>query len=82
MVHAALDGTLANAEFVTENAFNLSIPVSCPDVPARLLHPRNAWPDKNAYDRQAEMLAARFEENFAEFDAPENIRAAGPRGSK
>jgi phosphoenolpyruvate carboxykinase (ATP) len=82
MVHAALDGTLARADFVTEDAFNLSIPLSCPEVPAVLLHPRNAWADKDAYDRQAEMLAARFEENFAKFDAPENIRAAGPRRNK
>ncbi len=82
MVHAALDGTLAGAEFVVENAFNLNIPTVCPGVPAELLHPRNAWADKQAYDRQAEMLAARFEENFAKFDAPENIRAAGPHARR
>ena len=51
MVHAALDGRLANAEFVTEDAFGLSIPTACPDVPSELLHPRNAWADKQAYDR-------------------------------
>src|SRR5277367_2311864 len=79
MVHAALDGSLAKADFVTEDAFGLSIPTACPDVPGELLHPRNAWPDKEAYDRQARLLAAKFEENFAKFDAPENVRAAGPR---
>jgi phosphoenolpyruvate carboxykinase (ATP) len=79
MVHAALDGSLANAEFVTEDAFGLSIPTACPDVPGELLHPRNAWPDKQAYDRQAQLLAAKFEENFRRFDAPENVRAAGPK---
>jgi len=79
MVHAALDGRLAKAEYVTEEAFGLSIPTSCPDVPGELLHPRNAWPDKKAYDAQARLLAAKFEENFAKFDAPENVRAAGPR---
>lgn len=82
MVHAALDGSLAQSEFVTENAFNLSIPTSCRDVPPELLHPRNVWTDKDAYDRQAAMLAARFEENFARFDAPDKIRAAGPRAGK
>jgi phosphoenolpyruvate carboxykinase (ATP) len=82
MVHAAIDGELKDVEFVTENAFNLSIPVSCPGVPSELLHPRNAWANKQAYDQQAEMLASKFEENFAKFDAPENVRAAGPRGKR
>ena len=82
MVHAAIDGALKDIEFVTEDAFNLSIPVSCPGVPSELLHPRNAWADKQAYDQQAEMLASKFEENFAKFDAPENVRAAGPHGKR
>jgi phosphoenolpyruvate carboxykinase (ATP) len=82
MVHAAIDGTLKDVEFVTEDAFNLSIPVSCPGVPSELLHPRNAWTDKKAYDQQAAALASKFEENFRKFDAPENVRAAGPRGKQ
>jgi phosphoenolpyruvate carboxykinase (ATP) len=79
LVNAALDGRLAQSEYVTENAFGLSIPTSCPGVPSELLHPRNAWTDKNAYDAQAQLLAAKFEENFRKFDVPENIRNAGPR---
>ena len=61
LVTAALDGSLTGAEFTTEPAFGLSIPTSCPGVPAELLNPRNAWPDKAAYDRQAAALAAQFE---------------------
>jgi phosphoenolpyruvate carboxykinase (ATP) len=79
LVNAALDGRLDKVEFVTEAAFGLSIPVSCPEVPAEILNPRNAWADKAAYDRQAADLAARFEANFEEFDASEAIRAAGPK---
>jgi phosphoenolpyruvate carboxykinase (ATP) len=78
LVNAALDGRLAQSEYVTESAFGLSIPTSCPDVPSEILNPRNAWADKNAYDRQAQILAGKFEENFRRFDAPENIRKAGP----
>lgn len=78
MVNAALDGRLAKVEYITEDAFGLSIPTSCPDVPPELLHPRNAWADKHAYDMQAQLLASKFEENFRKFDAPENIRVAGP----
>jgi hypothetical protein len=64
LVNAALDGRLNQVEFTTEPAFGLSIPVSCPDVPAEILNPRNAWADKQAYDRTAADLAARFEANF------------------
>jgi phosphoenolpyruvate carboxykinase (ATP) len=78
MVDAALDGRLANAEYVTENAFGLSIPTSCPGVPSELLHPRNAWANKQAYDSHANVLAAKFEDNFRKFDAPASVRAAGP----
>jgi len=79
LVNAALDGRLSKVEFVTEPAFGLSIPVSCPDVPAEILNPRNAWSDKAAYDKMAAELAKRFEENFKQFDASEAIRAAGPK---
>jgi phosphoenolpyruvate carboxykinase (ATP) len=82
MVNAALDGRLSNVEFVTEPAFGLSIPLSCPDVPAELLNPRNAWKDPRAYDAQAAMLAEKFEKNFAKFEAPAGVRAAGPTGRR
>jgi phosphoenolpyruvate carboxykinase (ATP) len=79
MVHAALDGRLAKAHFITEPAFGLSIPTHCPDVPSEILNPRNAWADKAAYDVQARLLASRFVENFRKFDVPESVRQAGPR---
>ena len=79
MVRAAVGGRLQSAEFETESAFGLSIPKSVPDVPAELLRPRNLWADKDAYDRQAAELAAKFVENFRKFDVPENIRKAGPK---
>jgi phosphoenolpyruvate carboxykinase (ATP) len=79
LVNAALDGKLDGVEFVTEPAFGLQIPVSCPGVPTEILNPRNVWADKKAYDRQAADLAGRFEANFQQFDAPEEVRAAGPK---
>jgi phosphoenolpyruvate carboxykinase (ATP) len=79
LVNAALDGRLEKVEFVTEPAFGLSIPVSCPEVPSEILNPRNAWADKADYDKTAAELAARFAANFKQFDASEAIRAAGPK---
>jgi phosphoenolpyruvate carboxykinase (ATP) len=82
MVNAALDGRLSNVEFVTEPAFGLSIPLSCPDVPAELLNPRNAWKDRAAYDQQAQALAEKFEKNFAKFEVPAEVRNAGPKSGR
>ena len=79
LVHAALNGDLDNVEFVTEPTFGLQIPVSCPGVPTEVLNPRNAWADKESYDSQAADLAAKFEANFHRFDAPEAVKAAGPK---
>jgi phosphoenolpyruvate carboxykinase (ATP) len=79
IVHAALDGRLARAEFTTEPAFGLSIPAACPGVPSELLNARNAWADKAAYDAQARLLASKFVENFKKFDVPDAVRQAGPR---
>lgn len=82
IVDAILDGTLATANYATAPAFGLSIPTSCPNVPAEILNPRNMWADKNAYDAQANLLAAKFEENFRKFDVPDAVRAAGPHARK
>jgi phosphoenolpyruvate carboxykinase (ATP) len=78
LISAALNGDLNQVEFLTEPAFGLHIPVSCPGVLAEVLHPRNAWASKTAYDAQAADLASRFEANFRQFDASEAVRAAGP----
>jgi phosphoenolpyruvate carboxykinase (ATP) len=79
IVHAALDGGLAKAEYLTEPAFGLSIPTACPGVPSELLNPRNSWADNHAYDAQARLLASKFVENFRKFQVPDSVRQAGPR---
>jgi len=43
-----------------------------------LLHARDAWSDKAAYDKSAADLASRFAKNFERFDVPANVKAAGP----
>jgi len=74
----ALDGRLDTVEFLTEPAFGLHIPVSCPEVPAEILTRATPGPTRKPYDRQARDLAARFEANFQKFEASASIRAAGP----
>jgi phosphoenolpyruvate carboxykinase (ATP) len=82
MVDALVEGKLANVEFEIEPAFGLSVPKSCPGVPAELLKPRNSWQDKAAYDKMAADLSARFAKNFEQFDAPPEVKAAGPKPVK
>ncbi len=69
LLASALDGSLARVKFRREPFFGLSIPEAVPDIPADVLDPRQAWADKAAYDRTAKELVARFEKNFAGFEA-------------
>jgi len=79
MVNAMVEGLLAKVEFEIEPSFGFSIPKSVPGVPSELLNPRNPWRDKAAYDQKADDLAARFAKNFEQFDAPADVRNAGPK---
>jgi phosphoenolpyruvate carboxykinase (ATP) len=80
MVRAVLSGELGNAASEVDPVFGLSIPKSCPDVPAEVLNPRNTWSDKAAYDTQAKKLAEMFRKNFEKFGSVDaSIVAAGPR---
>jgi phosphoenolpyruvate carboxykinase (ATP) len=69
LLRAALDGSLAQADFHTDPFFGLMIPAAVPGVPSEVLDPRAGWPDKAAYDVAAKALLARFEANFHGFAA-------------
>ncbi len=81
MITAALNGELQNVDFKEHPVFGVSMPTSCPNVPDELLHPRNTWADKEAYDQQANSLAKAFNENFAKFKDVANAEtlAAAPK---
>ena len=64
MVNAALSGDLENVEYTEDKLFHLHFPKTCPNVPAKILNPRNTWKDKEAYDKQAKKLAEEFSKNF------------------
>ncbi len=80
LVRAALNGTLAGADFVPDPVFGMQVPAACPGVPARILRPRETWPDPAAYDARARQLATLFQANFAAYadQVPEAVRRAGP----
>ncbi len=81
MIRAILTGKLAAVETSAHPIFGVGVPVSCPEVPAEVLQPRNTWTDKKAYDTQARDLARRFNENFKKYESgvTEAVRAVAPK---
>ncbi len=82
MVDAAVESELIKGEFEIEPTFGFAIPKRCHGVPPEVFNPRNAWADKAAYDKAAEDLRNRFAKNFENFDAPTQVRAAGPKAQR
>ncbi len=80
MVTGILDGTLAREDYDPDPVFGLAVPRHARGVPAGVLHPVDAWADKDAYEKQAHALAARFRENEQKFQISDEVRAAGPKG--
>lgn len=74
------NGSLKNCTTRTDAIFGFDVPVTCDDLPADLLWPRDAWPAGDLYDSNAQRLADLFRENFRKFEsgASDAIRNAGP----
>ncbi len=64
LLNAALNGDLDDVETQEHPIFNLSMPTSCPGVPADILNPRNTWDDPEEYDRVATSLRDMFQANY------------------
>jgi phosphoenolpyruvate carboxykinase (ATP) len=80
MVNAAIAGKLDRVQARSHPVFGVLVPASCPGIEPALLDARGLWADRDAYDRAARELAARFVKNFEKFGAvDEHIAAAGPR---
>ncbi|MEM7089995.1 MAG: phosphoenolpyruvate carboxykinase [Pseudomonadota bacterium] len=67
LLTAALEGSLADAEFRKDANFGFDVPVSVPGVPEVLLDPRRTWDDQTGFDKQAEKLVQMFAENFEQY---------------
>ncbi len=80
LLNAALDGSLADAEFRTDPNFGFKVPVAVPGVDAAILDPRGTWTDKQAYDATAQKLVGQFIDNFEQFvdHVDEGVRQAAP----
>jgi phosphoenolpyruvate carboxykinase (ATP) len=81
MVHAALNGELANTEYSDSNAFGLFVPQNMEGVPSDVLNPKSSWADAVSYDKTADNLIGRFKENFKKYHdrVSEQVTASGPK---
>jgi phosphoenolpyruvate carboxykinase (ATP) len=81
MVTAALDGRLTDIPTQPHPIFGLHLPTHCPGVPEGVLNPRDTWADTDAYDAKAKELAAKFVENFKQFEGKVDgaVTASGPK---
>ncbi len=70
----------AGREAEADPVFGLAVPTTVPDVPTRLLQPREAWADKEAYDATAAKLASMFHANMEKYasELSAEILGAGP----
>ncbi len=81
MITAALNGELDNVNYSEHPIFGVLIPTSCPNVPDEVLNPKDTWADKTAYDKKANDLARKFNNNFNQFkdQANDEILSAAPK---
>jgi phosphoenolpyruvate carboxykinase (ATP) len=76
MIDAALSGALDRTAYTEHPIFGISIPTTCPGVPAALLNPSSSWQDAAAH-----ALAQAFADNFKQYEdfANQEIRSGGPK---
>jgi phosphoenolpyruvate carboxykinase (ATP) len=83
LLSAALDGSLAKADFRRDPYFGFAVPTSVPGVEPHILYPVKTWQDKAAFAETAKRLLAMFQENFKRFadHVDADVRAAEPHMS-
>jgi len=67
LLTAALDGSLAGAEFRRDPNFGFDVPKAVKGVDKGLLDPRRTWASASDYDAQARKLVGMFAANFAQY---------------
>ncbi len=75
IIDAILDGSVEHAEFRKMPVFNFDVPVALPGVDSRVLNPRDAWADKDAYDTGLRKLGQMFVDNFKKYTGTPSGRA-------
>ncbi|WWO99700.1 MAG: phosphoenolpyruvate carboxykinase (ATP) [Candidatus Dasytiphilus stammeri] len=67
IIDLILNNVLTSVETFSLPIFNLSVPVSLPNINTNLLDPRNIYPNPNLWPKQAVKLAKKFIKNFDKY---------------
>jgi phosphoenolpyruvate carboxykinase (ATP) len=80
LLTAALDGSLAKADYRRDPYFGFAVPTSVPGVEPHILYPVKTWQDKAAFAETAKRLVEMFRNNFKRFEShvDADVRAAEP----
>jgi phosphoenolpyruvate carboxykinase (ATP) len=83
LLSAALDGSLARADFRRDPYFGFAVPTSVPGVEPHLLYPVKTWASKAEFAETAKKLVGMFRDNFKRFEADvdDAVKAAAPTNS-
>ncbi|MFT6867182.1 MAG: phosphoenolpyruvate carboxykinase (ATP) [Cyclobacteriaceae bacterium] len=81
MISAALSGVLDNVGYRKHSIFGAEMPLTVPGVPNEILSARETWKNDDAFYKQANDLALKFQRNFDKFraNANEEILAGEPK---
>ena len=80
LLGAALDGSLAHADFRRDPYFGFAVPTSVPGVEPHILQPVKTWANAALFAETATRLVTMFKDNFKRFEAhvDADVRAAEP----
>ncbi len=71
-INAILDGSIKESEFDTTITFRLHVPRTLGDLNPEILNPRNAWEDKELFDKTRDNLAEMFIKNYTKYQDGEH----------
>lgn len=80
ILDAIQSGELEKGKFRKDPYFGFEVPISCPNVESKLLDPAALWANPADHATQADMLVAKFRDNFKSYAGKVNpeIVAGGP----
>lgn len=81
LINTAIEGKMDAADMEQEQFFGIQLPKACEGISSDILNPQSAWQDRTMYNETANMLVAKFNENFQKFenDVDDEVKQAGPR---
>ena len=66
-IDAILSGRLLNSKFREDPVFKFQVPLEIEGINNDLCNPRNTWSNKKEYDKQYQILANLFKENYQKY---------------